>query len=190
MEMWHWASAVVNFAPVTYWYLIPGGKSGIAPDFQGARAKIAMKRSDLIEPFLRNGVMEAENMAVDTLTGGEITYQTSDQWGWSQNTQVFWTNGTPGDRLELSLISGEARNAHLTARFTVAPDYGTVRVYWNGKLIPGTFNLYHPEVTTREIYLGMQPVLLGNNIFAIEILSEGQMEGKAFFGLDQLKFAQ
>ena len=190
MEMWHWANAVVNYAPVTYWYVIPGGKSGIAPDFQGARAKIAMKRSDLIEPFLRNGVMEAENMAVDTLTGGEITYQTSDQWGWSQNTQVFWTNGTPGDRLELSLISGEARNAHLTARFTVAPDYGTVRVYWNGKLIPGTFNLYHPEVTTREIYLGMQPVLLGNNIFAIEILSEGQMEGKAFFGLDQLKFAQ
>ena len=190
MEMWHWANAVVNYAPVTYWYVIPGGKSGIAPDFKGARAKIAMKRSDLIEPVLRNDVMEAENMAVDTLTGGEITYQTSDQWGWSQNTQVFWTNGTPGDRLELSLISGEARNAHLTARFTVAPDYGTVRVYWNGKLIPGTFNLYHPEVTTREIYLGMQPVLQGNNIFAIEILSEGQMEGKAFFGLDQLKFTQ
>ena len=190
MEMWHWANAVVNFAPVTYWYVMPGGKSNIEPDIQGAKAKMAITRSDLIEPVISNGMMEAENMAVDSISGGNITYQTSDIWGWSQNTQVFWTGGHPGDRLELSMISDEARNTNLTARFTVAPDYGSVRVYWNGKLIPGTFNLFNTEVSTREIYLGLQPLLQGNNIFTVEIISEGKMAGKAFFGLDLLKFAQ
>ncbi len=190
MEMWHWTNTVVNYAPVTYWYVIPGGKSNIEPDLQGARAKVALYRSDLIEPVITNGMMEAENMAIDSISGGNITYQTSDIWGWSQNTQVFWTGGSPGDRLELSMISDTSRNTHLTARFTVAPDYGTVRVYWNGKLIPGTINLYNPEVSTREIYLGRQPLLHGNNNFTVEIASEGQMQGKAFFGLDLLKFAQ
>jgi hypothetical protein len=50
MEMWHWTHAIINYAPVTFWYVLPGGESQVAPDIEGAKAKVALERADIVTP--------------------------------------------------------------------------------------------------------------------------------------------
>lgn len=40
MELWHWNKATVNYAPTTFYYMIPGGKSNIKPDYEGAKEEV------------------------------------------------------------------------------------------------------------------------------------------------------
>lgn len=189
MEMWHWTKATFNFAPVTWWYMLPGGQTNINPDLHGIKSPVALHRSDIVQPVISNGVMEAENMKLVNITGGNISFQNSDRWGWSQNVQLFWTGGKPSDELEVAFISDKEFNTHVTARFTVAPDYGTVRLSLNGKSVPGTFNLFNQDVSTREVYLGRIRIMEGENRLKVSITSPSPMDGRAFFGLDLLRFS-
>ena len=40
MELFHWADTRIDYAPVSFWYLKPGGRSLVAPDEAGAKARI------------------------------------------------------------------------------------------------------------------------------------------------------
>lgn len=190
MEMWHWAKAVINFAPVTYWYMLPGGKTNILPDHEGIQANVATRRTDIVPAVIKDNRMEGEDLAIINVSGGIIRIQDSDRWGWSENSQLWWTGGKQGDQLTLAFESEEAMNAHVTARFTVAPDYGSVRLNINGKLVSGTFNLHHPEVSTREIYLGRMPIAEGRNQVTVSLAGTSPQAGRAYFGLDVLKFSR
>lgn len=188
MEMWHWTKATINFAPVTWWYMLPESDFDINADMDGITAPVALRRSDIIPPEVRNSVIEGENMELARISGGSFSIQHSTKWGWSDDMQLFWTGGKPGDTLEVVFNSPEEYNINLTARFTVAPDYGTVRLILNETEIPGTFNLNYPQVTTREIYLGRFQIPQGENKLRTIIVSPGTSDGKAFFGLDLLRF--
>jgi hypothetical protein len=187
MEMWHWAGTFINHAPVTFWYVLPGGTSTIQPDIDGARAKVALKRSDIISPLIVNDTIEGENMELCSLSGGKISYQRDTRFGWSANQQIFWTNGNPGDELELSFISPDEKTGKMIANFTIAPDYGTVSVSFNGKLIPGQVNLNHSTVETRMVDLGKFHIRKGANMLKIKIVKSRPTNNKAFFGLDLIK---
>ncbi len=186
MEMWHWAGTYINHAPVTFWYILPGGVSSIQPDTQGAKAKVALKRSDIISSFLMNDTIEGENLDLISLTAGKISYQGDVRFGWSGNQQVFWTNGKSGDELELSFNSPEKKTGKLMANFTVAPDYGSVTISFNGKLLSGQINLNNSTVETRKIRLGEVQMNEGENRLKIKIARSGPADTKAYFGLDYL----
>ena len=189
IEMWHWVrEATINFAPVTFWYILPGGKSNIAPDTEGAKARVVLKRSDILSPEITNGKIEGENMVLSSVSAGDFSYQNSSDYGWSNNFQAFWTDGKKGDQLELTFISTESVETGVIAGFTVAQDYGVFRIIFNGKQLPGVFDLYNKNVTCKEINLGKQLLIKGENRIMIEIIKSGPTEGKAFFGLDYLSF--
>ena len=189
IEMWHWVrEATINFAPVTFWYVLPGGKSNIEPDTDGVKAQVALKRSDIISPKINNGKIEGENMVLSSVSGGNLSFQNSSNYGWSNNFQSFWTGGKKGDQLELSFFSDEQIQTNIMACFTIAPDYGIFRIYLNGKLLPGTFNFYNKTIAVKVMNLGKQPLSKGENRLRIEIANQGLPEGKAFFGLDYLSF--
>ncbi|MCT4586896.1 MAG: DUF2961 domain-containing protein [Carboxylicivirga sp.] len=42
MELWHWNKAKVNYAPTTFYYMMPGGTTNIKPDYKGAREKVLL----------------------------------------------------------------------------------------------------------------------------------------------------
>ncbi|TKG97416.1 DUF2961 domain-containing protein [Puteibacter caeruleilacunae] len=42
MELWHWNKAKVNYAPTTFYYMMPGGQTNIKPDYEGAREKVLL----------------------------------------------------------------------------------------------------------------------------------------------------
>lgn len=44
MEMWHHSETILNHAPVSYWYMFPGGKSNLQPVPEQAATAVAMSR--------------------------------------------------------------------------------------------------------------------------------------------------
>jgi len=42
MELWHWNKASLNYAPTTFYYMIPGGTSNIKPDYKGAKEEVLL----------------------------------------------------------------------------------------------------------------------------------------------------
>ncbi|SFS85394.1 Protein of unknown function [Zhouia amylolytica] len=42
MELWHWNKAIMNYAPTTFYYMRPGGKSNIEPDYIGVKEPVLL----------------------------------------------------------------------------------------------------------------------------------------------------
>lgn len=188
MEMWHWAHAVINYAPVTFWYVLPGGGSLVTPDVAGATAKVALERADIVTPVATERGIEAENMMLESLTGGRFEYQSFLSHLWSGDVQAFWLEGKLGDELTLSFISEESGIFRIGAGLTTAPDYGRFRIRFNDNPVPGTLYLYSEEIGTRFVDLGMQPVRQGKNEIRFELVGYSPDGTRGFFGLDYLKF--
>ncbi|HNQ37200.1 MAG TPA: DUF2961 domain-containing protein [Prolixibacteraceae bacterium] len=186
MEMWHWNKATIHHAPVTWYYVMPGSKSNILPDTAGVQEPVALRRSDIISPWIRKGRMEGESMVLGGASRGNFEYQNIPRFKWSEDMQAFWNGGKPGDHLDLLFYSADSLMAPVTVAFTHAPDYGTFRLELNGKPLPGQHNLFNEEVTTHEISLGTLPILKGRNQLRAVITGTSGNQGKAFFGIDYL----
>ncbi|MDR1633152.1 MAG: DUF2961 domain-containing protein [Dysgonamonadaceae bacterium] len=48
MEMWHWLKATVNFAPVTFFYMLEGGSPNENIDIDGIKEPVALIRTDIV----------------------------------------------------------------------------------------------------------------------------------------------
>lgn len=188
MEMWHWNKATINHAPVTWWYVLPGGTSNIIPDTAGVQEPVALRRSDIISPWITKGRLEGENLVFGGASHGSIEFQNIPRYNWSGERQFFWKEGKTEDHLDLLFYSADSLTVPVTAAFTYAPDYGTFRLELNGKPLPGEYNLFNETVTTREVPLGTLPIRKGKNQLRTVITGTSGIEGKAFFGIDYLKF--
>jgi hypothetical protein len=187
MEMWHWVSTWINFAPATFFYMKPGGLCLTGPDFTGTRDKVALTRSDIISKWITNDRMEGENMVHHSISGGRISYQYGEFW--SNNLQLWWLQGKPGDTLCQAFYAKNSGLYEITANLTLAPDYGKVQMMLNEKNVITVFDGHYPDgVITGKVNLGRQQLIEGENRLTVIILSESPVEGKAFFGLDCLEF--
>lgn len=186
MEMWHWTRAIINFAPVTFWYVLPGGETNIKPDMEGALAKVALNRTDIIPPYITQGKMEAENMILKSHTAGNFRYQNSVAYGWSDNMQAFWSGAKPGDTLRLVFMSENDGVHSLGAHLTLAPDYGKFRIMINSKYVPGVVNLHGETLSSRFVDLGRHKISKGENEILFEIVGFSPDNEKAYLGFDLL----
>lgn len=48
MEMWHWVKAVINFAPVTYWYVSPADATQAPSELKEAEDPVALELKDIV----------------------------------------------------------------------------------------------------------------------------------------------
>jgi hypothetical protein len=188
MEMWHWHKATINYAPVTFWYVKPNGKSNILPDREGINEKVALNRTDIISPYIQNNKIEGENLEFKEVSGGDFSYQNLNDFGWSKNMQLFWTDTKPGDKLKLAFYTNDKRTFQVYANLTKAKDYGMFRVLINGKDTGKTLDLYHNSVITNLISLGRYELNQGENIIEIISVDKNPQAEKTNFGLDYLEF--
>ena len=189
MEMWHWTRAHINFAPVSFYYMLPGGKSNIRPDVENAKEPVVLKRADLISPVIANNKIEAESMVFKQAGGGNFRYQNSKKYGWSDNMQAFWSDAKAGDKLSLTFESEEAGEFEVSARITLAPDYGKFLISLNGEAASSEVDGYSDKPTVQTIPLGRFKLQEGTNTLEITVKAARPNEKKtAFFGLDYLSF--
>lgn len=192
MELWHHFSTLINYAPITYWYILPGGISKIAEDTASVKHQVALKREDIISQKMTISV-EAENMAVLDLGGERVFYNHYNidyKDIWSNSAQLFWQTTHKGKKLELSFESVYNDTYNLEMLCTTHPAYGKINIYVNGRLAAANVNLSRKKISVIPVALGRFPIALGVNKITIEIVdfAEGCQQGNV--GIDKLVFTK
>ncbi len=188
MEMWHWTRAHINFAPVTFYYMLPGGKANVKPDVENATAKVILKRADLISPLVINNKIEAENMVFVESTGGNFRYQNSTKRGWSDNMQAFWSGAKPGNKLKLNFISEDDGTFNGSIQLTTAPNYGKFRISINDQVALETIDTHQDKLTVKTIDMGKIMLKKGDNMMEVTLLEVSKTDaGISALGFDFLK---
>jgi hypothetical protein len=89
---------------------------------------------------------------------------------WSGERQLWWTEGKPGEKLELGFEAAAAGHRQVQARFGRAADYAIVQLYVNGQKAGQPIDLYNNRVAAGpEIDLGEFDLKHGSNTLTIEI---------------------
>ena len=187
MELWHWAKTKINYAPVAYWYMIPGGKNLNGNDVAGVKEPVAMHRSDVYSNRLQLTI-EGENLIPVNLSKNKIEFQTQFKELWSEGMQLYWRDIEQGAKADFEFVSASAGQYDFTGIFTIAPDYGTFNIYINGQLIATRLDLFHHKVDVKEIALGKVNLKSGKNAFTVELVKYPQELQKSCFGIDKLIF--
>lgn len=186
MEMWHWASTTINFAPSTFYYVRPGAVSSAREDTAGMNAPLAFRRSDVIPSVVKDGIIEGEDMDVSSFKGS-VTTQSGVVKEWSNHAQLWWTDQKVGDELLISFDMPEAKHAQMEGVFTEAFDYGCFDMYINDQLLRRGVDLYSKKLGIRNVKLGGFPLNKGRNTMRIVCTSLSKEVPKGLFGLDYLK---
>lgn len=186
MELWHWADTRIDYAPATFFYARPGARWRPAPQPEEAARPLSRRRSDLVEVFAVPGAIEGEEMEVLERGGGRVQVQDSGTFGWSEEAQLWWIDGAPGDRLVLGFDAPETGRRRVRARLTRADDYGIVELKLNGRSA-GRFDRFHPTVETTTEELGEFELRRRGNRLEVVLLGRNEAARPRFmFGLDAL----
>jgi hypothetical protein len=177
----------INYAPVTFWYMMPGGQNLAANDVAGAKEPVALKRSDIYSTKLQFAI-EGENLYPEIRPKGRIDYSTQFKDLWSGGMQLQWRDVEKGDKAEFEFESALSGQYNLTGIFTLAPEYGVFNIYINGQQVASNLNLYHPDAIVKEISLGKVNLKSGKNTFNVELTGYPKEKNRGSFGVDKLIF--
>ncbi|MCL2105092.1 MAG: DUF2961 domain-containing protein [Kiritimatiellaeota bacterium] len=187
MEMWHWADVIVNYAPVTMWYMKPGGVSNRGPEPELAQLLAVTKRQDIYGiTAISEGRIEGETLDASA-AGGRTTVQ-GGRDVWSDTRQIWWIDNKPGNELTVTFHMKEAGRRKLTATVTCAIDYAIVDIGVNGEWIAKGFDGFNDGVITKPVELGVVDLKQGANTLNVKIAGKNErMQGDShMFGLDCL----
>jgi Protein of unknown function (DUF2961). len=186
LELWHASKTRINYAPVSFWYMIPGGEKLTPEDISGAKEPVAMKRSDIFSPKLQFTI-EAENLIVEKISNTRYGYQTHEPF-WDGGMQFFWREIDKGNSVVFEFESDFSGQYDFSCIFTIAPNYGTFNVSLNDKLLVSNLDLYNPKVEVKEVKLGKISLNQGKNVLSIELTGLPKGSEKSSLGLDKLIF--
>jgi len=177
------------YAATAYWYLMPGGTDPYAA--QPLDQRLGYFELNAPEPFAVRGALEGETMKVLSCTGGGTQAQgLSDREGqWSKDTQLWWTEGKPGDKLTLALPVAAAGRYAVRARFTKAIDYGIVQLWLDGRKLGEAMDFFNDGVIpTDEMDLGVVELTKGEHQLTAEIVGTNEKAVRKYmFGLDYVR---
>lgn len=182
MEVWHWETTRMAYAATTYWYARPGATSNRGPAPEEAARPIP-------GPYVVAGALEGEQLATIEKTGGIVETQRGDPLGWSNDAQLWWRDGTPGERLILAVPVKDAGRYRILARFTKARDYGIFRFVLADTPLGGELDFYSPNVAdSGEIELGTRELAAGTaRLEAVIAGANKDAEPRHMLGLDYVR---
>jgi hypothetical protein len=130
-------------------------------------------------------VIEAESLLTQAkVSAGELAVQNMSGFGtqWSQDSQLFWHVPAPVDgpardwpSLTLPLQVSADGSYEITLFFTVAPDFGNVRVSVRG-MEAGDYMGYAPSVGLQPFSLGQHELAAGSNQLILTVF--GKQSGR------------
>ncbi|WP_425396220.1 glycoside hydrolase family 172 protein [Aeoliella sp.] len=190
MELWHWKSTKVNYAPTAFFYARPGATANVEPDTEAAARAVTRSRGEMGTIFVVEGVTEGENLKIVSKTGGSTQQQHHGDWGWSNEQQLWWRDTNVGDELVVEFPAKTAGRYEVIANLTQASDYGKVEVLVNDQPAK-TIDSYAEGVSSREVSLGEFDLLEGANRLTIRLVGHNDKAiTRGMFGLDYLKLEE
>ena len=186
MEVWHWASTRMDYAPTTFWYMRPGGTSNRGENTKEAASPVARHKNDLVSCTPDStGTVEGEFMDI-RLTGGTEKSQSIEAMNWSNGAQFFWTGATAGDRAELGFRVDKGGWYDLAIHLTKAPDYGWFDVLLNGKPLARSKDLFSPRLKTERWQVGKVYLRKGMNRLVFMQLLKNPNSTNNLLGVDRI----
>jgi hypothetical protein len=143
-----------------------------------------------IEVRREPGVIEGEALTVESKTGGEVLIQGMEQWGptWSGAAQLWWLKPAEGDVLTLALPVARDGEYDLAAAFTRAPDYGTIEVAVDGRVVGGPIDLYAEKVEHSGVVpLGRLALTAGARALTIRVTGKAPASRGHLAGIDWIR---
>lgn len=185
MEVWHWVATQIHYAVATYWYGRPGATANHLPDPEAAR--IPVTRNTQLKDFAGFTILEH--------TGGNLQIQGMGGFPdaqWSNDDQLWWIDGKPGDRLRLEIAVPNRGEYSLSGIFTKAVDYGIFQFYLDGQKLGEPVDLYNPTVIRSEpIRLGMAPLEPGKHTLTVEVVGANKKAvSRHMLGIDEILLQQ
>ena len=185
MELFDWSNIHLNYAPITFWYMLPGGEIQPKPFVSDVRERVANQPSDIFGSGM-SLVVEGEVMQPCPGHMGSVELQTNFHPLWSEGMQLYWKEFKPGDKLSLVFDSEVEGTYYAKIQFTVAPDYGTFALRVNDKVITPEVSLTNGEVSLLLVNLGRVNLKKGKNELQIESIALAPGHDTGFFGIDKL----
>jgi hypothetical protein len=175
------------YAAVAYWYQAPGGEDPYKP------VPVAERTGYCVEPEIPHvkGALEGEKLKILSKTAGNARPQDMAHFGpgWSGESQLWWTQAKPGDRLVLELPVAETGKYKLVGNLTMAIDYGIHQLSLDDKKLGPPIDLFNDGVVpTGKVDLGTHELEKGAHKLTVEITGANPKAVKAYmFGLDYVK---
>ncbi|RJV50479.1 DUF2961 domain-containing protein [Bacteroides sp. AF18-33] len=185
MELFDWSNIHLNYAPITFWYMLPGGEIQPKPFVSDVRERVANQPSDIFGSGM-SLVVEGEVMQPRPGHMGSVELQTNFHPLWSEGMQLYWKEFKSGDKLSLVFDSEVEGTYYAKIQFTVAPDYGTFALRVNDKVITPEVSLTNGEVSLLLVNLGRVNLEKGKNELQIESIALAPGHDTGFFGIDKL----
>ncbi len=155
----------VEYASVAYWY-----QTHPHPPFPPLPEQL-LPLARVTKPDIE----AEEQLDNTTVTGGELRTQGMGNFNgnWGNDTQLWWVNGQPGDRLTFPLEVSETGTYELIGFFTRARDYGIFRVFVNGEPRGSLVDCFNTKVEpTGPISFGKIQLEQGVQEIVIELVGK------------------
>ncbi len=163
MEMWHWATTWIDYAPSTFWYAFKGATDNGEVNPEKAAEKV-VKVGDV--------VIEGETAQLRKVTGG-FTETQSGAWGTSDGKHLWWTRGKEGDELAIAIQIKESGQYEAVAQMITAVDYGRFRILLDGVELSASEDFYVPEgVHVKRLEAGVLHLEKGEHVLSFTILEK------------------
>jgi hypothetical protein len=108
--------------------------------------------------------------------------------GWSNNSQLFWGQGSPGAVLDLILDVPAAATYAVELYMTRAPDYGILKIEVDGKASPVEFYGYSPRVIgANPVQVGKFSLQAGQRKISFMIIDKNENSAGYAAGIDRVK---
>lgn len=124
------------------------------------------------------------------VSGGQVTAQSMGGFGtgWSGDGQLFWSGGSVGAVLNLTIDVPAAAAYALELYPTRAPDYGQIKIQVDGQDAPVTLDAYSPRVmqpTPRQV--GKFSLTPGAHTVSFMIVGKNTMATNYLVGIDRMR---
>lgn len=176
-----------DYSSIAYWYA-SGQTQPWSP--MPPASRIEPPHSPVPAPTLMlKNAFEGESLLPSAkATGGTLQEQDMSAFpgAWSNDDQLWWTDGKVGDTLTLTLPAHPG-TFDLSGYFTQAVDYGQVTFTMNGQPVGGVYDAYHDGVVpSGPVALGRVTLPDGPSQFVVTIHGKNAAATNTLFGLDAL----
>ncbi len=193
MELWHWGYTIMNYAPVTYWYILPGGKCEIQPDIDGVKETVVTGREQIFPPVINeHNTIEGEDLVIESMTGSGIVrirpLPVPGKPNWT-SAMMSWTNAAAGDEATFRFIAPESGSYNISIRLvaprkTAMPDF-----YLNGSKLEISGDNSDTDTKAAMVTLKNASVKKGDNTLTLRLTMEAGQE-KIILGIDKMSFSK
>ena len=188
MEMWHHDEGTVNYAPISFWYMRPGGVANTGDESEAATFAVARKMADVLgDPAIVKGVLMTRFFE-GSATEGRLDVRGVPQSSY-KSKQLCWVAPKPSAVATFNFNSPEAGAHRVRGAMVFGPQSGRVTIAINGKALR-EYDAFEAREGWRMEDLGTADLKQGANTltYTFNGANEKVPADRVIFGVDYFEF--